>query len=326
MTPSLSIVIPVYNNSATMDQLVAETKLACAGVCGDAFEILLVEDGSRDDSWAAIQRNAGETVIGIRLSRNFGQHAALKAGFAHARGDVVIMMDADLEDPPEYVAAVYKEISSGNCDICFSRLTTETGKRNRMTSKIFHRVSQQLDDHFSLADIGVMRGFTRKVRDAILRFEERRPVYGPLTTSVGFKQGVVDVPLMQDKGGQSNYTFSKRARLAIDYLIGYTNIPVYFFLIASVASFVGSFGYGAVIVVQYLIFGSALPPGISLLMVMILFMFSILFFGIGVMGIYISRILTETLNRPLYLVAEATDPTMADHSHLILGASDVRRD
>lgn len=323
---SLTVVIPVYNNAATMDQLVRETKAACENVCGQGYEILLVEDGSRDDSWQKICDNSDEHVFGLRLSRNFGQHAALKAGFAHARGDIIIMMDADLEDPPEYVATIYEAIANGSCDICFSRMTTDGVNKNRLTSRMFHRVSQKLDNHFLLSEIGVMRGFTSYVRDAILRYGERRPVYGPLTTSVGFRQGVVDVPLPENKGQQSNYTFAKRARLAIDYVIGYTNIPVHFFMWASVLSFLFSFGYGAIIAIQYLIFGNDLPPGFSLLMVLVLFLFAILFFGIGVMGIYISRILTETLRRPLYLVADATEPGIAQHSRSILGDSDVQRD
>lgn len=322
----LSVVVPVYNCAHTLDQLVAETRATCSGICPGAYEILLIDDGSRDDSWQRICQNAGPDVVGLRLSRNFGQHAALKAGFAHARGDIIVMMDADLEDPPHFVADIFAEIDTGRAEVCFTRLTTDKPRRRRWTSRLFHMVSQRVDTHHKLSDIGSMRGFSRKVRDAALRYGERRPVFGPMTTSLGFRHAVIDIPLAATKGSQSSYTFAKRARLATDYLISYTNVPAHFFIWASGLSFAGSFGYALVIIAQYLLVGSQLPPGLSLLMVMILFLFALLFFGIGIMGIYVSRILTETLKRPLYLVDEITDAAMAVHSRHILEPTDVRRD
>ena len=301
--PTLSLVIPVYNNHSSLEELVERISTACHSCCGSAFEVILVDDGSSDQSWKLMSELASSRVVAVRLSRNFGQHAALKAGFAHCRGQFVIMMDADLEDNPADIIPIFNKLKEG-FDVCYTNLVANRQNTLRTTSKLFQKYANYSNKAIKGKNIGTMRGFNRKVLAAIFRFGERRPVYGPLITELGFKQAIVDVAVQDKKGRQSSYSFKKRMSLALDYIIGYTTLISKFFMIASTVAFLASLIYAIVIFVQYVLVGNQLPPGLSLIMIVLLLLFSILYFGIGVIGMYMQRILHENLQRPLYIVAE----------------------
>lgn len=299
----LSVVVPVYNNASTLPELLDRIIAACEQCCTGDFECLLVNDGSVDASWAIISSHPDERVRGLNFARNFGQHSALKAGFAAAAGQYVIMMDADLEERPEVIKEMLP-ILKGGTDVCFTAYSENYNRNGRVTSRMFHRLSSYLTGTRTSNNMATMRGFNRNVLGAILRYGERRPVYGPLIAGLGFTSETLLVELPSRKGQVSSYTFGKRLRLAGDYLIGYTNIPSTFFMAASALAFLATFIYSAVITFQYLFLGSRFPPGISLMIVLMLLLFSILFLGIAIVGLYLKRLLEETLSRPLYVVAE----------------------
>lgn len=298
----LSIVVPVYNNASTLPELLDRIIASCERCCTGDFECILVNDGSVDASWTIISAYPDERVRGLSFARNFGQHSALKAAFAAAAGQYVIMMDADLEEQPEVIEAMLPILKCGT-DICFTAYSDNYNRNGRVTSRIFHRLSSYLTGTRTSNNMATMRGFNRTVLGAILKYGERRPVYGPLIAGLGFTSETLLVELPNPKGQVSSYTFGKRLRLAGDYLIGYTNIPSAFFMVASALAFLGTLTYSAVITFQYLFLGSQLPPGISLMIVLILLLFSILFLGIAIIGLYLKRLLEETLSRPLYVVA-----------------------
>lgn len=299
---------------------------ACNDVDG-ASEIILVDDGSRDDSWPIVAGSESPHVRALRLSRNFGQQAALKAGFAEATGRYVIMMDADLEDDPAMIPVIHRELR-GPVDICYTAYPDKNKRNARRTSRLFHRAVASIAKADHTPNIATMRGFSRKVLDAILRYRERRPVYGPLMVGMGFPSTTIEVEMPDRKGINSNYNLAKRVRLAMDYLVGYTNLPAVFFMVASGISFLATTAYSASIIIQYLIMGNQLPPGISLLMVVILLLFSMLFFfGIGIVGLYLHRLLDESLDRPLYLIAERKQSTACAPADIqSKGDLHVRRD
>lgn len=321
----LSIIIPVYNNSGTLIELIEQVDAACKLVSDD-FEIILIDDGSRDESWNLISSLKVKSVNGLRLSRNFGQQSALKAGFSEARGQYIIMMDADLEENPSVIPDIVAELRSG-FDICYTAYPDTMKKNGRRTSRLFHRLVSVIAKNDNTPNIATMRGFKRGVLDGILRHGERRPVYGPLIVGLGFTSTTLDVDMPETKGKESSYNFRKRVSLAMDYLIGYTNLPAIFFLIAGGASFLLTTIYAAVIVIQYLIIGNQLPPGISLLMFVMLLMFSMLFFGIGIVGLYLHRLLAESLDRPLYLISERSGlENKSTKDDTFKEVSNVRRD
>lgn len=299
----LSIVVPVYNNATTLPDLLSRIISTCESVCSGSFEVLLINDGSIDESWSIISSNDDERIRGISFARNFGQHSALKAGFAAAQGNYIIMMDADLEEKPEVIGPILNALKSGK-DICFTAYTNNFKRNGRVTSRMFHRVASYLTGTRSSNNMATMRGFNRKAHAAILKYGERRPVYGPLIAGLGFTSDVIQVELPQRKASTSSYTFKKRLNLAADYLIGYTNLPSAFFMTASMTAFLATLIYSAVIMFQYVFLGSQLPAGTSLLIIIVLLLFSVLFFGMAIIGLYLKRLLEEALNRPLYIVAQ----------------------
>ena len=308
---ALSIVVPIYNNQSTLKELVQRISETCQKCCEKSYEVILVDDGSKDMSWEIIRELSSKFVRGIKFSRNFGQHSALKAGFAASSGQNVIMLDADLEDDPEIIEKIFAKLVEG-FDICYTNLIAGNEGSLRKTSKFFQKYTNNSNPEFAGKQIGTMRGFNRRVLGSILRYGERRPVYGPLITALGFSHAFVDVNIDGAKGSHSSYTFRKRIKLALDYLIGYTSVITGFFMAASFVAFLASISYAALIVIQYIFFDIALPPGLSFLAIAMLLLFSVLYFGIGIMGIYMQRLLDENLQRPIYIVAETTDSSFEE--------------
>ena len=302
--PILSVIVPVYNNEDTISELASRIDQVCQNCCEGNYELLFIDDGSSDKSWSTISSLQSEKIRGLRFSRNFGQHAALKAGFAHSRGKFLVMMDADLDDDPELIDPILNKLKNG-VEICFTIETATKQHSVRLTSKIFHKLTNQKHPVLTNKIPSTMRGFSDKVLNAILKYQERRPVYGPLITGLGFKQGYIERPSLV-KRSTSSYSFKKRLRLAVDYLIGYTNIPSVFFIFASFLAFFGSLIYSSIILFQYYFLGEKLPPGLSLIALLLLVLFATLYLGIGIIGIYLQRLLNESLNRPLYLISETT--------------------
>ena len=304
--PIVSIVVPVYNNEVTLEELSRRVKAVCEQCCDGRFELIFIDDGSTDKSWEVITALASNNIKGLRLSRNFGQHAAFKAGFVHCKGNYIIIMDADLDDDPALIAPILDRLRGG-VEICFTVGESNGRRSGRLTSRIFHKITNNKNPVLADKTPGTMRGFTENVLNAILRYGERRPVYGPLITGLGYRQDFITRPTPENQHSNSSYSFTKRLRLAVDYAVGYTNIASFFFVFASFVAFLGSTVYAAIITVQYFYFGVQLPPGLSLLTLLLLMLFAILYLGIGIIGIYLQRLLNESLARPLYLISETTD-------------------
>jgi dolichol-phosphate mannosyltransferase len=263
------------------------------------YEIILVNDGSVDESWVVIQNlaSAHPQVVGINLSRNFGQQAAVKAGLTYATGDKIVQMDADLEDYPEHIPLMLDAMALG-IDVVY---TTLGRGRQRRSSGIFHRLAGSIIRSKLPETIGTLRLFSRKFADALLQFSERRPVWGPLMHGMGFRHTVVDLPEHAERQA-SGYTALKRIRLALDFLVANTAIPFMLVFLASLVLFVGTFIYSAVILVQYLFFQSTAPSGVALIVFVTLVLFGFNFFFISIIGLYINRILQEVLGRPVFVV------------------------
>lgn len=301
----LSVVVPVYNNAATLTELAERLNAAVSGKVS-AFELVLVDDGSKDNSWGVINELARTHafVRGVRLSRNFGQHPAIAAGFKAARGNVIVLMDADLEDRPESVPLLLDALKAP-IDIVYTVAVGAEG-RPRWTSSLFHKA-------FSLAvraevprDIGTLRAFTRKVRDAVLAYNEYNVLYGPLMFFLGFDCAFVTVSRQTQAGRVSSYNFMKRLRLAQASLISYTNLPSTVLLGAGVALFGLIVLYASVIAFQYLFSPVHAPPGLVLLALLVLGGLAVNLVAFGVLGTYVFRVYQEVLGRPRFHVRDTT--------------------
>jgi dolichol-phosphate mannosyltransferase len=307
-TATVSVVIPVYRNETSLAPL-ASRLIAALGGAGRRFEILFIDDGSPDGSWATISALAEEhpQVVGLKLSRNFGQHPAIAAGLERAVGDVTVLMDADLQDEPEQVPALLEKLDEG-VDIVYTVNVDEAGHgKSRLTSALFHYSFSKAADVDVPQSIGTLRVFNRKVRDALLRYPERRPLYGPLMLYMGFSAAFLPVHRAARASGASSYTFIRRLGLAAETLVSYTNVPHRVLLFAGSVLATGSVAYLAVLVIDYLIRGPALASGLTLVLGVLLLMMGAVLLSLGIVGSYVFRVFQEVLQRPRYLLTESVD-------------------
>lgn len=300
--PRLSLLIPVYNNERTLQALADRIRRSLAGW---DFEAILVNDGSRDGSLAALRQiAAGDARFKvISFSRNFGQHPAIAAGLDHASGDVCVLMDADLEDQPEHIPTLVAALGAGGADIVYTTKGGAGASARNMTSDLYHKAFSTSVGVTLPRDLGTFRVFTRKVRNALRQFPERHVLYGPLMFYVGFTHAIVQVE-RGERTGPSSYSFAKRMRLAVNSLVTYSDLPPKLFAATGTIMVLAAFAYSALVLVQYLVFDQRLPQGLTVLVLLLTGLGGMIMFAIGVLGVYIFRIFQEVLARPRYLVDE----------------------
>jgi polyisoprenyl-phosphate glycosyltransferase len=305
---SVSVIVPVYRNESSLQELV-ERLVRTLGAMGRRFEILLIDDGSPDRSWEVIQRLGAEfqQVVGLKLSRNFGQHPAIAAGLERARGDVTVLMDADLQDQPEELPALLAKLDEGSDVVYTVNVDDEGGGSSRFTSALFHYSFSRLTHVDVPQSIGTYRVFTRKFREALLSYPERRPLYGPLMLYMGFTAAFVPVSRQPSKTRTSGYTLPKRLGLAIDTLASYTNVPHRILLLIGSVLTTASALYLAILVADYAIRGPELASGLTLVTGIIVLLMGAVLLSIGIVGSYVFRVFEEVLDRPRYLLADTVD-------------------
>ena len=304
---SVSVVIPVYRNEASLEELVERLVQTLTGM-GRRFEIVLIDDGSPDRSWEIISRLGAEhsEVVGLKLSRNFGQHPAIAAGLERAQGDVTVLMDGDLQDEPEQLPVLLSKLDEGS-DVVYTVNVDVTGSgSSRLTSALFHFSFSRLAHIDVPHSIGTYRVFTRKFREAVLSYPERRPLYGPLMLYMGFTAAFVPVH-RRPSTRASGYTLLKRLGLAVDTLASYTNVPHRILLLLGSALTGLSAVYLAVLVVDYVVRGPELASGLTLVTGIVVLLMGAVLLSIGIVGSYVFRVFEEVLGRPRYLLAEVVD-------------------
>jgi polyisoprenyl-phosphate glycosyltransferase len=302
----ISVVIPVYNNASALQEL-TDRLLVTLKQCAQEFEIIYVNDGSRDKSLALLKELAAKVaaVKVINLSRNFGQHPAICAGFEHASGEVTILMDADLQDKPEDIIDLINKLQADKTDIVYTIKKSMSKKlTSRLTSVLYHYVFSRLTKFDVPVNIGTMRAFNQKFRQAVLQFKEVNVLYGPLMFYMGFRHSLLELQYQDRPDGASSYTFKKRLQLAFNSLMSYTDLPHRLSMALGVTLLASSFFYSIAIAVQYLFFGSLLPEGSTLIVLMLSLTLGSLMLTLGVIGSYIFRVYQEVLHRPRYLIQE----------------------
>lgn len=303
----LSILVPVYNNAAHLRELYERIRKTLTDRQIE-FELLLVNDGSADDSWSVIAEIAGRDarVKALALSRNFGQHAAISAALEHAVGTRFILMDADLQDRPEVIPELIDKLVSTDSDIIYTRKQGgEEGWVRSATSLAFHKFVDRATKSKTAPNVGTFRAFNRDVAEALLAYRERAIVYGPLMHTMGFRVAYVEVVRDARTENKSSYSFGKRMALAFQSIVSYSTLPqrilMWFGGIVSVLSM----GYLFVIALQYVFGGAGLPQGLTLIAVLLLFLIGVLMAALGVVASYLFLIYRETLDRPRYHVQRA---------------------
>jgi glycosyltransferase involved in cell wall biosynthesis len=305
MTPtSLSIVVPVFNNAETLPQLIQELRDVLPSVSSQ-FEVIFVDDGSTDKSFEIIKQESSndKRIKGIQLSRNFGQHPALCAGMTHARMEWTVIMDADLEDDPASLRELFKE-GARRDDASIILTQIEAGLKPRFSSRVFHWFFGKLNRAVHVANVGTLRAFDSRVREALLSFPERGVVYGPLMSTIGFKTVVVPVKRRHIAGHDSSYSMKRRIQLASTAMLSNTAIVGRAVLWLGLLLSVFTGGYFLVVLAQYLTGSARLPDGMSLIVALLSLTSSVILISLGLLSTYLMTILREVQQRPRYLVQQ----------------------
>lgn len=300
----LSVVIPAYRCSAILPVLCERLDEVLSQLTS-RYEVILVDDGSPDDSWAVIERLAKEhkNLLGIRFSRNFGQHYALTAGLDAARGRWVVTMDCDLQDSPQDIPALLAKARDGFDIVLAKRAHRKDHAVKRLSSRAFHRVFAWLTNYRMDPDVGTFRIMSAQVVESYCGMREHFRLFGGMIEWLGFPTAFVSVQHAPRYEGKSTYNWRGSMRLAIDGLVGFSNRPLYFSIGIGIVVSLLSGLYGAYQLLRYVWYGSFAIPGWLSTVTISAFLGGLTLLNLGVIGIYIGRIYDHTKGRPLYVIA-----------------------
>jgi dolichol-phosphate mannosyltransferase len=299
--PSLvSVVAPVYNEDALLDAFYARV---CAALEGLEFELVVVDDGSSDGTPLCLERlaDADPRVRVVTLSRNFGHQTALTAGLDHARGDAVVMLDSDLQDPPELIGTMLDHWRAG-CDVVYAVRETRAGESRfkLTTARWFYSLFGALAQVRLAPNSGDFRLLDRRALDALLSMRERNRFLRGMTVWVGYTQAAVSYQRDPRHAGETKYSFTRMLRFSADAVLSFSDRPLQ---LATLLGFLISvLAFVAIPVVVVLRLLGHYLPGFGAITIVVLLLGGIQLIAIGIIGEYVGRIYDEVKGRPLYLV------------------------
>jgi glycosyltransferase involved in cell wall biosynthesis len=308
--PLLSVVVPMKNEEASVDAFLQAVVPVLRHVAGERFEIVAVNDGSADRTL--------ETLLGWRerlpqlrlidLSRNFGKEAALTAGLQHARGEAVIPMDVDLQDPPELIPTMVERWREG-FEVVNARRVLRSGDTpmKRLTAAGFYALMHRLSEVPIPVNVGDFRLMDAAVVRALLTLPERTRFNKGIFAWVGFRQTVLDYERPGRREGGSAWTARSLWRLAIDGITCFSSLPLRACSLLGVLMGLGAFTYAAFVIASTLWFGRDVPGYASLIVVMLVCS-ALIMMSIGVLGEYLARVFVEVKGRPLYIIRRTWPP------------------
>ncbi len=325
--PALSIVVPCFNEQECLEQLHARLSAVAAEVAPDDYEIVLVNDGSRDRTWPIMQALAARDprLVAINLSRNHGHQLALTAGLDLCAGARILIIDADLQDPPELLPEMMARMDSQQADVVYAVRRARAGETafKRGTAKLFYRLLSRLAEIRIPLDTGDFRLMSRRALDALLALPEQARFIRGMVAWIGFRQ----VPIVYDRAerlaGESKYPLGRMIRFALDAVTGFSTAPLRFashvglWLVAASVLLLAYIGYG-------FLAGSAIQGWTSLMLVVVV-LGAVQMFVLGMIGEYLGRLYMEAKRRPLYIVAEIAGRTggAARLGHVAQGAETI---
>jgi glycosyltransferase involved in cell wall biosynthesis len=306
----LTVVVPAYNESDGLREFHGRL----AGVLGrldlDA-DVLYVDDGSRDDTWNVMSalRAADPRVATLKLSRNFGKELALTAGIDATDADAVVVIDADLQDPPELIPQFVQLWRDGN-DVVFGTRSTRAGETRlkRFTSAAFYRVMQRLSATPLPRDTGDFRLLSRRAVDALKQLRERQRFMKGLFTWVGFRQKAVAYDRDPRFAGSSKFNYWRLWNFALEGITSFSGAPLKIATYLGILTAFLAFGFGIWVLAKALLFGDPVR-GYPTLMLVILFLGGMQLMALGMIGEYLGRLYMEAKQRPLYLIDEWHAPS-----------------
>jgi polyisoprenyl-phosphate glycosyltransferase len=302
----LSVVIPIYNEEENIPSLVSRLRTVLERL-GVSYEMIFINDGSRDNSVHLIRMLAAQDarVKYIDFSRNFGHQVAVTAGIDAARGASLVIIDADLQDPPELIIDLHHKLREGY-NVVYAKRKSRQGENffKRFTAKLFYRTLSRITNIDIPLDTGDFRIIDRKVIDVLKKMPEQQKFLRGQIAWIGFRQTFVEYDRHERNAGTTGYTLKKMLRLALDGVTSFSNFPLKF---ATAAGFlVSGFSFILMLYALYSRFISKnYEPGWTSLMLVILFIGGIQLIGIGIIGEYLSRVSANVRGRPLYIISES---------------------
>lgn len=304
--PYLSVVIPVYNEEANIPELLSRLA-AMAAKLGKPTELILVDDGSSDRSLEmlrAYQTEAAEVRV-VELTRNFGQHAAVMAGFSQCRGQVVVTLDADLQNPPEEIPRLVEQFEAGYDVVGTIRRDRNDPLPRKLASRVVnYLVSRSTGQQIS--DYGCMlRAYSAEVVRAMVSCRERRTFIPALGMSLGRKGTEIEVDHAARSHGQSKYNLYKLLKLNLDLMMGFTSIPLRLVSATGLVIALVGLGFSLFLLLRRLIHGTE-AEGVFTLFGILFFFIGVQTMAIGLVGEYLARMYDEVRDRPRFLIRAVT--------------------
>jgi undecaprenyl-phosphate 4-deoxy-4-formamido-L-arabinose transferase len=304
-TPDVSIVIPVYNEQDNLP-LLHRRLTAVLDALPQQSEIIFVNDGSRDRSQAILEEffQARPSLIRVvEFNRNYGQHMAVMAGFEHSQGEVVVTLDADLQNPPEEIPKLLAAISAGHDSVGGRRVKRQDSFFRRTASRLINEFRERITD-IRMEDQGCMlRAYKREVVDAVVSCHERATFIPALAYRFSKNPGEVEVAHEARGAGTSKYSVLRLARLNFDLITGFSLVPLHLFTALGILSASGSMVLVGILFFRRFIYpGASEAEGVFTLFAILFFLVSVLILGIGLIGEYIGRIYQVVQQRPRFVV------------------------
>jgi glycosyltransferase involved in cell wall biosynthesis len=321
---SLTVVVPAYNEAAVLEEFQTRLARVLDGLDLDG-EVLYIDDGSRDGTWALIEQLSARDprVAGIKLARNFGKELALTAGLDHVTADAALIIDADLQDPPELIPDFVAKWREG-FDVVYGQRLQRDGETwlKKTTAAGFYRVMQRLSSTQIPSDTGDFRLMSRRSLDALRGLRERHRFMKGLFAWVGFRQ--VALPYRRDAraAGVSKFNYWKLWNFALEGITSFSTAPLRIATYVGLLTAVVAFGFGLWIIAKTLLWGDPVA-GYPSLMTVMLFLGGAQLMALGIIGEYLGRLYMESKARPLYLIdslieargTQTRTPTLAPDLH-----------
>ena len=303
---ALSIVVPCFNEEACLPELHRRLGDAARTAVGDEYELVLINDGSRDGSWPIMQRLAAEDphLVAVNLSRNHGHQLALTAGLDLCSGDTVLIIDADLQDPPELLGGMMEAMREAGADVVYGVRKSRAGETafKRATAHGFYRLLSRATEVDIPLDAGDFRLMSRRALDALLAMPEQARFIRGMVAWIGFRQ----VPFAYDRqerfAGETKYPLKKMMRFAFDALTGFSSAPLKLASHAGLA--LSGLSLLLILYIAYAFLAGRSIQGWTSLMLVVVVLGAVQMFVLALMGEYIGRLYNEAKRRPLYIVQE----------------------
>jgi glycosyltransferase involved in cell wall biosynthesis len=305
LSKRLAVVVPVFNERDALPLFHKRLLAVLEGLTLSA-EILYVDDGSADGSglWLDELRAADPRVAVLRLSRNFGKEAAVSAGLDHAGGDAVVVIDADLQDPPELIPTLIEHWQTG-FDVVYAMRESRDGESwlKRSSAALFYRIMDRLSDVPIPRDTGDYRLLSRRAVDALAKLREQHRYMKGLYAWIGYPQKAVPYARDARAGGRSKWSYWRLWNLALEGITSFSAAPLKLATLLGMITSIGAFGYGLYFLLRTLLLGNPVP-GYPSLIVIILFLGGVQLVCLGIIGEYLARTYNESKGRQLYFVMD----------------------